>query len=66
MTQFNINASNIKCGGCAENIKNGLSEMPGVESVEVNVDSGEVAVTVNNLEQSAIENKLNELGYPAK
>ncbi len=66
MTQFNINASNIKCGGCAENIKNGLSEIAGVESVEVNIESGEVTVTANDVEKSTIENKLSDLGFPAK
>jgi len=66
MTQFNINASNIKCSGCAENIQKGLKELPGVESVEVNIKSGEVSVTVNNTEQNTVKQKLNELGYPPK
>ena len=65
--EFNIKAENIKCGGCATNIKNGLNQLSEVESVDVNVETGEVKITTSkDTEQSLIEQKLNELGYPAK
>ena len=65
--EFNIKAENIKCGGCATNIKNGLNQLSEVESVDVNVETGEVIITTSkDIEQSLIEQKLNELGYPAK
>jgi len=66
MTEFNIKADNIKCGGCATNIKNGLNELSEVESVNVNIETGKVTIIANNIEQSIIEQKLNDLGYPAK
>ncbi|MCK4864763.1 MAG: heavy-metal-associated domain-containing protein [Gammaproteobacteria bacterium] len=66
MTTFNIIADKIKCGGCATIIKDGLTKMSEVESVDVNVETGEVIVTANNIEQALLEQKLNELGYPAK
>ena len=66
MTQLTIEANNIKCGGCADNIKKGFNELTEVESVEVNIDTGEITFSVNNITQAEIENKLSELGYPAK
>ena len=66
MTTFNIMADKIKCGGCATIIKDSLNEMSEVETVNVNVETGEVIVTANNIEQAMIEQKLTELGYPAK
>lgn len=66
MTTFNIIADKIKCGGCATIIKDGLNEISEIESVDVNVETGEVIVTANNVEQVVIEQKLTELGYPAK
>ena len=66
MTTFNIMADKIKCGGCATIIKNGLNKMSEVESVDVDIETGEVSITANNIEQNVLEQKLTELGYPAK
>lgn len=66
MTQFKIKAGNIKCGGCVTIIKNGLTELPEVETVDVDINDGEVTVTANIVKQTTIEQKLNDLGYPVK
>ena len=54
--------ANVKCGGCVANIKNGLSALDGVASVEVEL-SGEVTV-VSTLGRAELAAKLAELGYP--
>lgn len=66
MTKIIIKADNIKCGGCATNIKNGLSELPEVNSVGVNIESGNVTIEAGNIDKATLEQKLNDLGYPAK
>ncbi|WJW74854.1 heavy-metal-associated domain-containing protein [Thiohalobacter sp. IOR34] len=60
--QFKV--QNVKCGGCAKTIQDGLGGLPGVEGVEVEVDSGTVTVSGNTLERAALAAKLAELGYP--
>jgi len=55
---------NVKCGGCAANIKNGFTELTGVSEIEVNIDSGEVVITGENLDKKQLSAKLSELGYP--
>lgn len=60
--QFNV--KNVKCGGCAGNIRNGLSGMPGVATVDVEVETGRVTVEGEGLSRDAIAQKLKELGYP--
>ncbi|OOZ40871.1 hypothetical protein BOW53_05930 [Solemya pervernicosa gill symbiont] len=57
-------AQNIKCGGCADAIKNGLGELNGIEQVEVEVESGNVTVEGASLQRDTISAKLAELGYP--
>ena len=47
-------------------IKNGLNELPEIESVEVNVETGEVTIIANDIAQHDIELKLKELGYQAQ
>ena len=64
MATIELKARNIKCGGCASAIREGLTSLPGVSGVEVDVDSGTVRVS-GDADRAAIEAKLAELGYPA-
>jgi copper chaperone CopZ len=60
--QFTV--QNVKCGGCVSTIENGLKELPGVQTVEVTIEGGQVTVTGDNLSRSELSDKLKELGYP--
>ncbi|MFP3873009.1 MAG: heavy-metal-associated domain-containing protein [Thiohalophilus sp.] len=60
-----ITARNIKCGGCVAAIENGLKTLPGINQVEVTIDSGLVRIEGDDLSEQAIRDKLAELGYPA-
>jgi len=60
--QFQV--KNVKCGGCAANIKNGLGELNGISQVDVKIDSGGVTVQGEKLDRNQIKTKLATLGYP--
>ncbi len=64
MQEMILAVSNIKCGGCAENIKNGLEGMQGVTQVSVDVGSGEVKVQGDMLDRELLVPKLAALGFP--
>ncbi len=59
-----IKANNIKCQGCARTIQDGLSDLPEVNTVEVDIEEGEVTVVGEMLHRTALVQKLAELGYP--
>jgi copper chaperone CopZ len=62
-----ILVANVKCGGCASTIKDGLRGLPGVEAVDVNIADGAVTVDISDTDSlSAVRDKLAELGYPAR
>ena len=65
MASLEIQASNIKCGGCVSSIENGLNELAGITAVNADVPSNKVTVKGENLDEAVIEAKLAELGYPA-
>ena len=65
MEQIKIQSSKIKCGGCVSAIVNGLKDMPGINQVNVEIESNIVSIDGDNLDKAAIEKKLAELGYPA-
>ena len=67
-----IAVENIKCGGCANSIKQKLNALQGIASLEIDVEAGSVAIKLEEgigQEQaaqvlSAVEDKLLTMGYP--
>ncbi|HHC72372.1 MAG TPA: copper chaperone [Thiotrichales bacterium] len=66
MATETFEAQNIKCGGCAQAIRDGLGDQPGVTSVEVEIESGRVTVSGENLDRASLAARLAELGYPER
>ena len=65
MDKLEIQASNIKCGGCVTTVTDGLKDLPGVTEINVDIPSNVVTVNGENLDKAVIKSKLSELGYPA-
>jgi copper chaperone len=60
-----IKVENIKCNGCAHTIKSGLSKLPGVESVEVDIANGIIHIEAQEeVTREFMIDKLHHMGYP--
>lgn len=67
MEKDTLTVPNISCGHCVMNIKNELSEMEGVSSVDGNPEAKSITVeweSPANLEK--IKETLKEINYPAE
>ena len=54
----------MTCGHCVASVTEEISEIPGVESVDVVLDSGLVTVTsLTDLERAQVEEAVTEAGY---
>ena len=54
----------MTCGHCVASVSEEISEIPGVESVDVVLDSGAVTVTSSQpLEEQAVRAAVEEAGY---
>ena len=62
MERFEV--ENVKCGGCAGIIRDGLLNVAGVKDVAVVIQGGEGTVRGEDLDRTALANKLRQLGYP--
>ena len=62
--QEHFSVKNVKCGGCVKAIQAGLQALPGVTSVAVIIEGGQVAVEGDALDRIQLSSKLTELGYP--
>lgn len=66
MVRQTFTIPNISCGHCVMAVKNELSEMPGVQSVEGNPESKTVVVAWDApASADDIRAKLQEINYPA-
>lgn len=60
-----IYVQNLKCGGCANTITKNISQIEGVEKVDVMVDESSVSFIYSNEEVLImVKNTLSKLGYP--
>jgi copper chaperone len=56
---------NLKCGGCASSIRNGLIALPGITDVEVDFETNTVTVEVEQAEiRPLVADRLSSMGYP--
>ena len=62
--QLDLTVKNVKCAGCVSAIQDGLTVMDGVDAVTVDIDSGNIKISGQQLNRQAIADKLAELGYP--
>ncbi len=65
MTTEHIVIANLSCDGCINTITKKLSAMPGVENVDVDLETSSVSVLHNETEnREALTKMLFSLGYP--
>jgi copper chaperone len=55
----------IHCEHCVMSIREAVSEVPGVESVEVDLDSNIVTVAGSGLSDELVREAIQEAGYEA-
>jgi copper chaperone len=62
---YDLIVENIKCSGCAHTIKTGLSKLPGVESVDVDIPNGVIHIETHaETKRESLIEKLHHMGYP--
>ena len=67
MATTTITAPDIHCDGCANSIKRSLARVPGVENVDVNIETKAVTVTHEAaVTREIIVDKLDKAGFPAE
>ena len=64
MTSLIFDVENIKCGGCENTIRKGLSTITGVSEVQIDRDQQRITLLADAAERSTIADKLRSMGYP--
>lgn len=60
-----INVQGMTCGHCKMSVENALNELEGVQTAEVNLDAGNVAVTYDDskVNTEAMKEAIEDQGY---
>lgn len=67
MNVLHLQVQGMRCGGCVKNVTAALKSLPGVRSVEVDLQSGYVTVNSDfNQRGEPLALALTTAGYPAK
>lgn len=62
-----LEVQNVKCGGCVDAIKKGLSEFKGIDVKNIDIPTGKVEFENDGTTSlNSVKDKLKSLGYPAK
>jgi copper chaperone len=65
-TKMQIEVDNLKCGGCARSILNGLSDLPNISNIEVDVEKHLIKFLGTEASRGLAAEKLLSMGYPEK
>ena len=64
MKELEIKINGMVCGGCENRVKNALSTIEGIESVEANHNTGIVTIkTEKDLDMVQINERIVDLGF---
>ena len=64
MKEIIIKVKGMMCGGCENRVKNALSELTGIESVEASFAEGTVKVILNKeIDIDVIKERIEDLGF---
>lgn len=64
MNTLIFDVENIKCGGCENSIRKGLTSIAGVSEVQIEREQQRITLLAQEAERSAIAEKLRNMGYP--
>lgn len=66
MDTVNLVVEGMSCQHCVASVKNRLGALPGVENVDVSLESGKVKVVGNGIAAPFIIREIDTLGYKAR
>ncbi|MCY1445611.1 copper ion binding protein [compost metagenome] len=65
MSTIELNVQDMTCGACVKHVTQALSPLPGVDTVEVDLQAGRVRVS-GSPDDAALIAALDDAGYPAQ
>ena len=63
MAEKTVKVSGMTCNHCKANVENNLSSIDGIENIEIDLESGKVKMTGDDINLTEVKNKVESIGY---
>jgi len=63
MAEKTVKVSGMTCNHCKANVQNNLSSIQGVENIEIDLESGKVKMTGDEIDLKEVKSKVESIGY---
>lgn len=63
MTGKTIKVNGMTCNHCKANVENNLGSITGIEHIDIDLDSGMVQMTGEDIDLVAVKDKVESIGY---
>jgi uncharacterized protein len=63
MTEKTVKVSGMTCNHCKANVHNNLSAIAGIENIEIDLESGKVKMTGEDIDLEEVKSKVESIGY---
>lgn len=63
MAEKTIKVSGMTCNHCKANVENNLSNIHGIENIEIDLESGKVKMTGDDINLDQVKNTVESIGY---
>jgi uncharacterized protein len=66
MNEKTVKVSGMTCNHCKTNVHNNLSAIAGIENIEIDLESGKVKMTGEDIDLEKVKSKVESIGYEYK
>ena len=63
MSNKTVKVSGMTCNHCKANVQNNLSTIQGIENIEIDLESGMVKMSGEDINLEEVKNKVESIGY---
>ena len=66
MAEKTVKVDGMTCNHCKANVQNNLASIEGIENIEIDLESGKVKMTGEEIDLTAVKDKVESIGYEYK
>jgi copper chaperone CopZ len=63
MLEKTVKVNGMTCNHCKANVQNNLASIAGIENIDIDLESGKVTMTGDEIDLSEVKNKVESIGY---
>jgi copper chaperone CopZ len=63
MSEKTVKVNGMTCNHCKANVQNNLASIAGIDNIDIDLESGKVTMTGDEIDLTEVKNKVESIGY---